>query len=113
MPTVLALDRVLAARAPEAFGRYRLLGRLGAGGMAEVFVARCGELAGMQSLVALKRILPHLAEDESFVALFRREAQISLRLRHRAIARVFEVGKVGAAWFLAMELCPGESLAHL
>jgi len=47
------------------------------------------------------------------VALFRREAQISLRLRHRAIARVYEVGCVGASWFLAMELVAGESLSHL
>jgi hypothetical protein len=97
----------------SVFGRYQLLGRLGAGGMAEVFVARCGELAGMQSLLAVKRILPHLADDEGFVSLFRREAQISLRLRHRAIARVFEVGRVGDSWFLAMELVAGESLAHL
>jgi eukaryotic-like serine/threonine-protein kinase len=113
MPSVFALDRVLAGRAPDVFGRYELLGRLGAGGMAEVFVARCGDLPGMQSLVALKRILPHLADDEDFVSLFRREAQISLRLQHRAIARVFEVGRVDAAWFLAMELVPGEALAHL
>jgi serine/threonine protein kinase len=113
MPTLLALDRVLTRPTNEQFGRYQLLGRLGAGGMAEVFVARCGELAGMQSLVAVKRILPHLAEDEAFVSLFRREAQISLRLRHRAIARVVEVGRAGGAWFLAMELVPGESLAHL
>jgi serine/threonine protein kinase len=97
----------------DTFGRYELLGRLGAGGMAEVFVARCGDVQGMQSLLAVKRILPHLADDEAFVALFRREAQISLRLRHRAIARVFEVGLAGTAWFLAMELVPGESLAHL
>jgi serine/threonine-protein kinase len=113
MPTLLALDRVLTRPTKQALGRYQLLGRLGAGGMAEVFVARCGELDGMQSLVAVKRILPHLAEDERFVSLFRREAMISLRLRHRAIARVVEVGCADAAWFLAMELVPGESLAHL
>jgi serine/threonine protein kinase len=113
MPTLLALDRVLTRPTNQSLGRYQLLGRLGAGGMAEVFVARCGELAGMQSLVAIKRILPHLAEDEGFVGLFRREAQISLRLHHRAIARVIEVGRADNAWFLAMELVPGESLAHL
>ncbi len=113
MPTLLALDRVLTRPTNQALGRYQLLGRLGVGGMAEVFVARCGELDGMQSLVALKRILPHLAEDERFVSLFRREAMISLRLRHRAIARVVEVGCADGAWFLAMELVPGESLAHL
>jgi serine/threonine protein kinase len=67
----------------------------------------------MQSLVAVKRILPHLAEDDRFVSLFRREAMISLRLRHRAIARVVEVGCAEGSWFLAMELVPGESLAHL
>jgi hypothetical protein len=113
MPTPLALDRVLTRPLNQPLGRYQLLGRLGAGGMAEVFVARAGELAGLQSLVAVKRVLPHLAEDDAFVALFRREAQISLRLRHRAIARVVEVGCAGGAWFLAMELVPGESLAHL
>ena len=113
MPTLLALDRVLTRPTKQTLGRYQLLGRLGAGGMAEVFVARCGELDGMQSLVAVKRILPHLAEDERFVSLFRREAMISLRLRHRAIARVAEVGCADGAWFLAMELVPGESLAHL
>ena len=113
MPTLLALDRVLARNTEDTLGRYQLLGRLGAGGMAEVFVARCGELPGMQSLVAVKRILPHLADDEAFVSLFRREAQISLRLRHRAIARVLEVGRAGTSWFLAMELVAGESLAHL
>ncbi|HEX3693859.1 MAG TPA: serine/threonine-protein kinase [Polyangia bacterium] len=113
MPTLLALDRVLARNTEDTLGRYQLLGRLGAGGMAEVFVARVGELPGMQSLVAVKRILPHLADDEAFVALFRREAQISLRLRHRAIARVLEVGRAGTSWFLAMELVAGESLAHL
>jgi serine/threonine-protein kinase len=113
MPTLLALDRVLTRPTKQALGRYQLLGRLGAGGMAEVFVARCGELDGMQSLVAVKRILPHLAEDDRFVSLFRREAMISLRLRHRAIARVVEVGCADGSWFLAMELVPGESLAHL
>ncbi|MEA2701061.1 MAG: eukaryotic-like serine/threonine-protein kinase [Myxococcales bacterium] len=113
MPTLLALDRVLSRKTSEKLGRYELLGRLGAGGMAEVFVARCGDLPGMQSLLAVKRILPHLADDDRFVALFRREAQISLRLRHRAIARVVEVGRVDAAWFLAMELVAGESLSHL
>jgi serine/threonine protein kinase len=113
MPTLLALDRLLTRHSSVTFGRYELLGRLGVGGMAEVFVARCGDFAEMRSLLAVKRILPHLADDEGFVALFRREAQISLRLRHRAIARVFEVGRVDTAWFLAMELVPGESLAHL
>jgi len=82
MPTLLALDRVLTRPTNEQLGRYQLLGRLGAGGMAEVFVARCGELAGMQSLVAVKRILPHLAEDEAFVRAFVREAKLASLLQH-------------------------------
>lgn len=99
--------------APETFGRYELLLPIGVGGMAEVFVARCGELEGYQTLVALKRVLPGLARDPSFVELFQREARIGLRLAHRGIARLIEVGRVGSSWFLAMELVQGETLARV
>lgn len=113
MPSTVFLDRALKQRNPESFGRYQLLGRLAFGGMAEVFVARCGELAGLQTLIALKRILPVHAQDDSFVRMFQREAAIALRLNHASIARVFEVGRVGDSWFLSMELVQGENLARI
>jgi len=103
----------LTKRLPETFGRYTLLGRIAVGGMAEVFVARCGELMGMQALIAVKRILPVHAADSKFVQMFQREASIALRLSHRSIARVFEVGCVDNQWFLSMELVQGENLARV
>lgn len=113
MPTTNALTRALAKRTPQIFGRYHLLGKIAMGGMAEVFVARCGELLGMQTLIALKRILPVHAADEKFVQMFQREASIALRLQHRSIARVFEVGKVDNDWYLSLELVQGENLARV
>jgi len=103
----------ITKRLPENFGRYTLLGRIAVGGMAEVFVARCGELLGMQALIAVKRILPVHAADQTFVQMFQREASIALRLSHRSIARVFEVGCVDNQWFLSMELVQGENLARV
>lgn len=113
MPSTNALTRVLTRRTPQQFGRYQLLGRIAMGGMAEVYVARCGELLGMQTLIALKRILPVHVADEKFVQMFQREASIALRLQHRSIARVFEVGKVENDWYLSMELVQGENLARV
>jgi eukaryotic-like serine/threonine-protein kinase len=65
----------------------------------------------MPEIVALKRMLPHLADDMEFVTRFRREGNIAKRLDHPAIARVFEVGCVGPSSFMAMELVPGEPLS--
>lgn len=113
MPTTKVLSRALQETNLEAFGRYQLLGRIAAGGMAEIYAARHGELPGLQTLVAVKRILPVYATDETFVRLFQREARILLMLQHAGIARVFEVGKVGEHWFLAMELLQGETLAQV
>ena len=97
----------------ERFGRYELVRRLSSGGMAEVFVARCGELDGYSTLVAIKRMLPHLREDTTFVRLFKREARILARLRHSGIARVIEVGCVEGRWFMALELVPGRSVTSI
>lgn len=113
MPSTNALTRALTKQTPQLFGRYHLLGKIAMGGMAEVFVARCGELLGMQTLIALKRILPVHAADEKFVQMFQREASIALRLQHRSIARVFEVGKVQNDWYLSLELVQGENLARV
>jgi serine/threonine-protein kinase len=113
MPTTKVLSRALEQTNLEPFGRYQLLGRIASGGMAEIYAARLGEVPGLQTLVAVKRILPVHATDETFVRLFQREARILLMLQHAGIARVFEVGRVGDHWFLAMELVQGETLAQV
>ncbi len=95
---------------PEAFGRYTLVKRLGAGGMGEVFLARPND--GTDELV-LKRILPHLTENPRFLRLFLDETRIASRLIHPNIARIHELGEVEGTWFVSMELVAGKDLREL
>ncbi len=94
----------------EDFGPYRLVKRLGAGGMGEVFLA---QRAGASSSVVLKRILPNLTENPRFLRLFLDETRIASRLHHPNIAEIFELGEVGGTWFVAMEHVAGKDLREL
>jgi serine/threonine protein kinase len=92
---------------PRPFGSYELLDRISAGGMAEVFRAR-----EMQSgrIVALKKILPHVAEDEVFISMFADEARIVSRLEHPHIAAALDFGRIGSDFFIAFEYVHGRDL---
>jgi serine/threonine-protein kinase len=94
-------------------GRYRLIGRLAKGGMAEAFLALSGELPGLRTLVVVKRILPHLAANEQFVRMFLDEARIGALLDHPNIPRIIEVGHDDDGYFLAMEAVPGKTLSAI
>ncbi|MBS1149398.1 MAG: Serine/threonine kinase family protein [Myxococcaceae bacterium] len=94
----------------EAFGKYDLLKRIGAGGMGEVFLARTRE---SPDLVVVKRILPHLTENARFLRLFLDEARIAARLVHPNVARILELGEADGSWFVAMEYVPGRDLRDL
>jgi serine/threonine protein kinase len=96
-------------RLPAVFGRYLLLQRLSRGGMGEIFLAKHG-LAGFEKLAVIKKVLPHLAEDSQFISRFVDEAQVAIKLAHVNIAQVFEVGRVGDAYFLALEYVEGRDL---
>lgn len=95
---------------PSRFGKYLLLDRISVGGMAEVFKARLFGVEGFARFVAIKRILPHLAEDERFVEMFIDEAKTSVLLNHANIAQVIELGREGQAHFIAMEYVAGREL---
>lgn len=98
----------------ENYGRYILLKKLAAGGMAEVFLACPQEGEGARDeRVVIKRILPNLAADEHFVTMFLNEARIAARLSHPNIVRLFDLGKEGQSYFLAMEFIHGEDLGAL
>jgi serine/threonine-protein kinase len=103
------------AKAGEAVGgsRYRILGRIGSGGMAEVDLALQTGVAGTSRLCALKRVRKDLSSREEFVAMFFEEARISASLSHPNIVQVYEVGGDEHDCFLAMELLRGRSFAHL
>jgi serine/threonine protein kinase/tetratricopeptide (TPR) repeat protein len=103
----------------QAFGRYRLLERLGEGGMAEVFKAKSYGVEGFEKVLVIKRILPKLAEHGTFVDMFVHEAKLAVRLSHANIVQVFDLGRVDhpngepTSYFIAMEYVPGLDLATL
>jgi serine/threonine protein kinase len=90
-----------------------LLDRLNVGGMAEVFRAKVTSLEGVERLVAIKRILPHLARDPEFTNMFIDEARIAVTLHHANIAQVYELGRVGESLFIAMEYVHGRDIRSL
>jgi serine/threonine protein kinase len=94
---------------PQVFGRYLLVQRLSRGGMGEIFLAKHG-LAGFEKLAVIKKVLPHLAADEQFISRFVDEAQVAIKLQHVNVAQVFEVGRVGDEYFLALEYIDGRDL---
>lgn len=93
--------------------RYRLLRRIGAGGMAEVFRAELEGAEGVTRELVVKRIHGALAQDPEAVAMFVDEARIAARLRHPNIVQVYEFGRDADDYFLAMELVDGCDLATL
>lgn len=80
-------------QAPDRLGPYELVERLATGGMAEVYLARRAGPHGFSKLVAVKRILPQLARDADFVAMFVDEARVCARLCHPNIVQVFDFGE--------------------
>ncbi len=88
---------------PTHIGRYEILASLGKGGMAEVFLGRATGEGGFERLVAVKRILPDLAETPDFVEMFTDEARISAGLSHGNIGQVYEFGRSDDSYFIAME----------
>ncbi|MEM9190355.1 MAG: protein kinase [Myxococcota bacterium] len=94
----------------ERFGPYELIHRLGAGGMAETFLARRRSAHGVEQTVCLKRILPALSRDASFVRMFLAEARIAARLRHANVVQVVDFGVHDSTHFMALELVEGVDL---
>jgi serine/threonine protein kinase len=99
---------------PLQFGRYTLVERLATGGMAEVFKAKILSTHGFEKLLVIKRILPHLAADKTFVAMFIDEAKLTAQLVHPKIVQVTDFGEVNGQFFIALEYVDGfDALALL
>lgn len=94
----------------ETFGPYELLRKLATGGMGQVYLARKRGPVGFQKPVVVKRLLPHLSEDEEFLQMFRDEAVIAALLTHPNIAQIYELGDVDGVLYIAMEYVHGESV---
>jgi len=81
--------------------------------MAEIFVARLKGVAGFEKQVVIKRILPHLVDEDGFVQMFLDEARIAARISHPNVCQVYELGEVDGQYFIAMEYLEGTSLMVL
>ncbi len=97
----------------ERFGKYELLTKLGQGGMAEVYLARATLAEGLKKLLTVKKIHPAFSENPHFVSMFKQEAKIATELNHPNIVQVFDFGKLGSSFFLAMEYVEGMDLMRL
>ncbi len=98
---------------PLRLGPYELVERVATGGMAEVYLARRAGPHGFQKVVAVKRILPQLAKDVDFVAMFVDEARVCARLSHPNIVQVFDFGEEEGELYMAMEYVDGTTAARL
>ncbi len=103
-----------AFRPRARIGKYELVTPLGSGGMAQVMVARTVGPMGVFRLVALKRILPHLAKEDAMVEQFLDEARLGLKLSHPNLVTFFDFGQAaGGNYFMTMELLRGVDFDHL
>lgn len=98
---------------PSLFGKYLLLERLNVGGMAEVFIAKQFGVEGFERVLAIKKILPTMAEDDEFIAMFIDEARISVQLSHANVVHIHELGRYEGAYYIAMEYVSGKDLRAL
>ena len=97
----------------EPFGNYELLEKVAVGGMAELFKARERGGAEAGRIVAIKRILPHLSDNDEFVRMFIEEAKLAAQLDHPNIVQIYDMGKAGGSFYIAMAFIDGRDLRAL
>jgi len=112
-----AKARVLAVReelkSTNRIGPYLLQRRVATGGMAELYLSDYLREDGFRRTVAVKRILPHLAENPDFIKMFTREARLAALLHHPNVVQILDYGKIGNAYFIAMEYIDGKNLGEM
>jgi eukaryotic-like serine/threonine-protein kinase len=98
---------------PQIFGKYVLEREIAAGGMARVFLATLRGAEGFEKRLVVKQIRPELAADAAFVQRFVGEAKTAVGLSHPNIVPVYELGVEQGVYYIAMEYCPGVTLADV
>lgn len=95
----------------QRIGRYEILKRIGAGGMAEVLLGRQSGPQGFEKKVVIKRILSHLASNQDFIDMFLEEARLAARLDHTNIVQIYDLGRDGDDYFIVMQYVSGSDLS--
>jgi serine/threonine protein kinase/thioredoxin-like negative regulator of GroEL len=93
---------------PRQLGKYIILDQLAVGGMAELFRAMITSVQGFEKLIAIKKILPHLAGEEDLVNSFIDEAKLAALLHHQNIVQIYDFGRLEETYFIAMEYLLGK-----
>jgi len=97
----------------EIFGKYVLLDKVAAGGMAEVYRAKSPGAEGIGKILAIKRILPQYSSNSEFIEMFKTEAKIAINLTQANIGQIYEFGVEKDQFFLLMEFIDGRNLRQL
>ena len=95
---------------PKQFGKYQLLDKIAVGGMAELFRAKLTGVEGFEKLIAIKKILPNLSQEENLVTSFIDEAKLAALLHHENIIQIYDFGSMDNDYFIAMEFLFGKDL---
>lgn len=90
--------------------RYRIVSRIAAGGMAEVYRGESAGIEGFRKKVAIKRVLPKLSQNREFIHMFLDEARLCAYLSHSKCVQVFDIGQAAGAHFIVMEFVDGADL---
>ncbi len=101
----------MAEESPQKFGNYTLHQLIARGGMAEIYRATMPGIGGFEKTVAIKKILPHLAENEEFITMLKDEANILVSINHSNIAQVYDLGKIEDTYYISMEFVHGIDLS--
>lgn len=97
----------------EQFGKYILLEKIAAGGMAEVYLAKSNGANGLSKFVAVKRILPQYSDNAEFIDMFKEEAKVAINLNHSNVVSIYDFGIEKGQFFLVMEYVEGRNLRQI
>ncbi|MGF1466550.1 MAG: protein kinase [Sandaracinaceae bacterium] len=113
-PDITASQTVkLAAVQTTRFDEYTIIGKLGHGGMAEVFLALEEGVGGFRKLIVIKRLHRHLSEEPEMVQMFLDEARLAARLNHPNVVQTNKIGSFQSQHFMAMEYLEGQPLSKV
>lgn len=88
-------------------GKYDLIHKVATGGMGEIFYGKSSGIEGFEREVAIKRMLPHLSRERSFIDMMVKEAKLTVQLNHPNIVQIYDLSKQGEQYYIAMEYVPG------
>ncbi len=107
----ISIGSVMSNTKPSQLGnKYIFLNLIGVGGMAEVYKCKLSGQKGFEKIVALKKLLPQVAQDDAIVENFIDEARIAALLQHENIVHIYDFGELDGSYFIAMEYLFGKDL---